>query len=428
MPRGPLLPLLTVNLVGAMGFSIVLPFLVFLVTRWGGNALVYGVMGATYSAFQLVGAPVLGRWSDRVGRRKILLLSQAGTFLSWGILLVALFLPVTALAAVESPVLGRFTLTLPLLVLFLARAADGLTGGNVSVANAYLADISDAGDRSANFGKMSAAANLGFILGPALAGLLGALGDGELYPVLAALAISGVAIWIIAFRLPESRPCALGRDPEPPNLRKTFGQEQKPCFQVTEGAGLSPGGAFRLPGVGLLLVLYFLVFLGFNVFYIAFPVHAASGLSWSVTRTGVFFAVLGFFMAVVQGPVLSRLGPRVEDRTLVRAGSLILAASFGCFTVSHDAALYAGAALLALGNGIMWPSVMSLLAEAAGTRFQGAVQGVAGSLGAVASIAGLLAGGLLYGILGARVFLVSGAVILVVFLAALTLKQAPRPE
>ncbi|MDH3691775.1 MAG: MFS transporter, partial [Gammaproteobacteria bacterium] len=92
-----LLPILSVNFVGTLGFSIVLPFLVFLVTKWGGNALIYGLLGATYSAFQLIGAPILGRWSDRYGRRKILLLSQLGTLLSWMIFLGAFLLPENAL-------------------------------------------------------------------------------------------------------------------------------------------------------------------------------------------------------------------------------------------------------------------------------------------------------------------------------------------
>ena len=143
-------PILSVNFVGTLGFSIVLPFLVFLVTKWGGNALIYGIMGATYSFFQLIGAPILGKWSDKIGRRKVLLLSQTGTLLSWVILLIAFFLPVNNLLSVNSTLLGEFTLTLPLLVLFLARAADGITGGNVSVANAYLADISSDDNRNAN--------------------------------------------------------------------------------------------------------------------------------------------------------------------------------------------------------------------------------------------------------------------------------------
>ncbi|MHB8744236.1 MAG: MFS transporter, partial [Sulfuricaulis sp.] len=162
-----LYPILAVNFVGTLGFSIVLPFLVYLVTKLGGNALVYGVMGATYSFFQLLGAPVLGHLSDRYGRRRILLLSQVGTLVSWGIFLVALWLPVRPWFEVHSALLGVFMLTVPLIVLFFARALDGITGGNVSVANAYLADISDDTNRSANFGKMAVSANLGFILGPA---------------------------------------------------------------------------------------------------------------------------------------------------------------------------------------------------------------------------------------------------------------------
>ena len=131
-----LFPLLVVNFIGTVGFSLVLPFLVFLVTDWGGNAFVYGVAGATYSSFQLVGAPVLGRWSDRYGRRKILLLSQAGTLVSWLVFLAAFGLPRTELFRFDSSVSGAFVVTLPLVVLLLARAMDGLTGGNVSIANA----------------------------------------------------------------------------------------------------------------------------------------------------------------------------------------------------------------------------------------------------------------------------------------------------
>ena len=149
-----LLPILSVNFVGTLGFSIVLPFLVFLVTKWGGNALVFGLIGATYSIFQLIGAPILGRWSDKYGRRKILLLSQIGTLLSWAIFLLAFFLPVRIISEIDSTLFGQFSLTLPLVILFVARAADGITGGNVSVANAYLADITSEADRSKNFGRM----------------------------------------------------------------------------------------------------------------------------------------------------------------------------------------------------------------------------------------------------------------------------------
>ena len=109
-----LLPILAVNFIGTLGFSIVLPFLVFLVNRLGGNAFIYGLASSMYPAFQLIGAPILGRWSDIYGRKKILFLSQLGTLLSWIVFLGALFLPVVSLFKIDSRVLGAFTVTLPL--------------------------------------------------------------------------------------------------------------------------------------------------------------------------------------------------------------------------------------------------------------------------------------------------------------------------
>ena len=411
-------PILAVNFAGTLGFSIVLPFLVYLVTRLGGNALVYGIMGATYSFFQLLGAPVLGRWSDRYGRRRILLLSQIGTFVSWGIFLVALRLPVKPLLEVHSSWLGAFTFTVPLLVLFFARALDGITGGNVSVANAYLADISDDSNRSTNYGRMSVSANLGFILGPAIAGVLGALATGERLPVLAAFVISLVASLMIALWLPEAEPCALNADPERPSVRKILGQDHKPCFQLAAAPKPSTREILALPSVARLLALHFLVYLAFNLFYVSFPVYAATSIHWSLAKTGVFFSAMGFMMALVQGPVLTRASKIWSDRTLVLGGSLALAASFPFFGATHATTLYVGTALLALGNGVMWPSLLSILAKTAGRSVQGAVQGFASSIAAVASIVGLLAGGLLYSLMGAHVFFISAALTALTFVLA----------
>ncbi len=155
--HGQVFPILLVNFIGTLGFSIVLPFLVFLVRDFGGSAIVYGVLGATYSAFQLIGAPILGKWSDVYGRKKILLLSNFGTLIGWIFFLIALFLPVEKLT-LDTVLFGSIVISLPLLVLFFARAIDGITGGNISVANAYLADISSDETRSRNFGKMAISA------------------------------------------------------------------------------------------------------------------------------------------------------------------------------------------------------------------------------------------------------------------------------
>lgn len=410
--RISLLPVLSVNFVGTLGFSIVVPFLVFLVTRWGGNAFVYGLIGATYSAFQLIGAPILGRWSDKYGRRKILLLSQLGTLVSWLIFLIAFFVPERVIDDIDSTTLGQFTLTLPLALLFLARAADGITGGNVSVANAYLADITDEEDRSKNFGKMALSGNLGFVLGPALAGLLGATMLGEILPVVVALLISIVATLIIMFGLKEFDPCVITRNPTPRNMRKVFGQEHKECFSIRDSEQAGFRTILKLPDVPRLLGVYFLVMLGFSFFYIGFPVHAVKELRWSVTDTGAFFAYLSLAMVLVQGPLLARASKQFPDATLAFAGTLILTTGFISLFWSSMPVIYLAATLIALGNGLMWPSVMAILSNAAGNRHQGAVQGAGGSIGAIASIVGLIAGGLLYNWLGAWVFVLAAFVIL----------------
>ncbi|MEO1449822.1 MAG: MFS transporter, partial [Bacteroidota bacterium] len=148
-------PVLMVNFIGMLGYSIIIPMLVFLVQKFGGNALMYGLLGATYPFFQLIGAPVLGKWSDQIGRRKVLLFSQIGTLLAWLLFILALSLPVTTLAEIGLGGDSALILTLPLIIMFAARALDGLTGGNVSVANAYLSDVSTDENRKGNFGKMA---------------------------------------------------------------------------------------------------------------------------------------------------------------------------------------------------------------------------------------------------------------------------------
>ena len=388
-----LYPILAVNFVGTLGFSIVLPFLIFLVTKFGGNAVIYGIVGATYSASQLIGAPILGRWSDIYGRRKILLLSQLGTLVSWFIFLAALYLPLDEFVKVDSALLGTFTLTLPLIILFFARALDGITGGNVSVANAYLADVTEEDKRNVNFGKMAVSANLGFIIGPALAGILGATSRGETLPVLAALLISVIATLIILLFLKESRPLSIEKNPEVLNVRKVMGQEQKDCYKIECKEDYTFYDILKLKNIAYLLTIYFFVFLGFNFFYIAFQVHAVIVLNWGLSDIGIFFAYVGFMMVLVQGPILKRVSQKYSDTILATMGSFILAISFLFFTSNLVWMLYIGGALLALGNGLMWSSILSIISKASEEKYQGTIQGFAGSAGSMASIIGLVIGG-----------------------------------
>ncbi|MCM1986102.1 MFS transporter [Methanococcoides seepicolus] len=388
-----LFPLLLISFIDALGFGIVIPFLVFLVDQFGGNAIVYGFIGAMYPAFQLIGAPILGRWSDIHGRKKILFITQAGTLFSWIIFLLAFFTPLKTLVTVDSTVLGSFIITIPLLILFIARSFDGLTGGNIAVANAYLADITEEKDRSKNFGKMSISANLGFIIGPALAGLLSITIYKELIPVLAAALISLVGTIVILLYLPESRQC---------KIRTT----KKISFREVIG----------IKNIPYMLLLYFLIFFGFNIFYTAFPLHAVRSLQWTVAEMGIYFSVLGILMIIVQGPTLSRAVKKYADVHLAIAGSVVLGTNFVLLASGNITLTYLAAVFFALGNGIMWPSILSIISKLAGEDHQGAVQGFASSISSLASILGLILGGFFYEIFGGRAFIVAAVIIYTVFL------------
>jgi MFS family permease len=164
--------LYAVAFLSSLGFSIVVPFLVLLVLHFGGNAFVVGTISAAFWAAQLVGSMWLGTLSDRIGRKRVLFRSQLGALAAWAVFLAALCLPAVELARVDRPIIGAFVVTLPLLLIAFARIVDGLFNGSVSVASAYVADIADEMERKLAYGKLGAATNLGFVLGPVISGVI----------------------------------------------------------------------------------------------------------------------------------------------------------------------------------------------------------------------------------------------------------------
>jgi len=202
-----------------------------------------------------------------------------------------------------------------------------------------------------------------------------------------------------------------------------FGQEHKECFKISTPEKISLSTILNVAGVARLLAVYFLVMLGFSFFYIGFPIHAVKELQWSVVDTGTFFAYLSLVMVVVQGPILARASKVFSDGMLAISGTLVLTMGFAGLFWEHLPVIYVAATLIAIGNGLMWPSVMAMLSSAAGDRHQGAVQGTSGSIGAIASIVGLIAGGLLYNWMGAWVFVF--AAILILPVSVLTLRTGP---
>ena len=413
-------PILAVHLFGTLGFSLAIPFLVFIVDDLGGATWTYGLLGATYSAFQLIGAPVLGRWSDRTGRRPVLVASQAGTLAAWLLFLVALSLPVERFVGFAGA-----TLTLPLLLVFAARALDGATGGNISVANAYVADLTRTTPqlRQVAFGRMGMAAGVGFVIGPAAAGLLGGTSWGARLPIAIAAVMAAVTTVAIIVWLREPG----GRCPEgqaaPTAIEAGLNQQAKPCDRAPPPS-LSLATLRRGP-VAAILVATFVIFLGFNFFYVGFPVHAMHAYGWETGQLGIYFAVLSGMMIVAQGPLLTFVSKHLSRQVVFGAGMACLTLSLLSLVLPAGYATYGSAALFALGNGLSWPTFQARVAEVAGDA-QGTIQGAATSASSLASISGLVVGGVLYPALQSGLFLVAAAVFAVVLV--LTPVWFPRAQ
>lgn len=255
---------------------------------------------------------------------------------------------------------------------------------------------------------MGVASNLGFIVGPMFAGLLGGTALGNKLPVMATIVVAAVGLVLIRTRLPETR------------HRRDDDDDQDDSLGLVQALGL--------PGAKVLLPLYFVVFLAFNVFYTAFPVHAAETLEWSPVRMGIFFAVLSGAMVLVQGPLLSWIAPKVAAAYLIVGGNALLAAAFACLISGQPVLTWVCAVLFALGNGLMWPSYLAVLSTLGGSRYQGAIQGHASSMGSAAAIAGLLLGGVLYDALGPTTFVVPSVVILLAGMLSGRISHTTAPE
>src|SRR5512137_2303129 len=273
MKKSPLLPIFLIVFIDLLGFGLILPLLPFYAKSFGANELTIGLLLASYSLMQFLGAPVLGRLSDRYGRRPILLISQLGTFV--GFLMLGF-----------ANGLG---------MLFLSRIVDGVSGGNVSTAQAYIADISDESNRAKNFGLIGAAFGLGFILGPAIGGFLSRFG--YQVPAFAAAGLSLVTILLTFFMLHE-----------PERKAKTR----------TEFSWAALRRAFGHPTIGILLTMVFTFGLAFAMFQTSFALFASARFGFDVQQTALVLTYVGVLSVVMQLVVVKRVVKRLgENRTII---------------------------------------------------------------------------------------------------------------
>jgi MFS transporter, DHA1 family, tetracycline resistance protein len=390
MKNKALLPIFMIVFVDLLGFSLILPLLPYYAKTFGATPLVTGLLVAIYAAAQLVGAPLLGRLSDRYGRRPLLLVSIFGSFL--GFLLLATAEPLSRLA--EGAALQN---NLALGLLFLSRFIDGLTGGNLSIAQAYISDVTDAKSRAQGLGLIGAAFGLGFIIGPAAGGALSQWGYGV--PALAAAGLSLFNFLSVAFRLPES-----------------LSAEKRQAIARQPRAGISPRAlwqALQRPLVGPLLYTRFFFALAFSLFQSIFALYALARFNLNSRDTGLVLTYVGFLAVLVQGLAVGRLTRRLSENRLILAAVGLMAVSFvGWALAPNLPVLLIVLAPTSLAGGVLNTVVNSALTKAVPSVEIGGTLGLASSLESLTRVISPTLGGLLLQNLGPAAPGLFGALVL----------------
>lgn len=336
--------------------TIILPLLPFYAMHFGASDTVVGLLISTYALCQLVAGPVLGSWSDRIGRKPLLILSQLGTFIGFLILANAT----------------------TLWVVFLSRIIDGITAGNLSLAQAYIADVTEPQNRARSFGIIGIAFGIGFLVGPATSGFLSQYG--YQYPIYAAAALSACSVICTMVLLPKAQPHEAGDVAGPGGKR----------------LGLLDWGRyaeyFSRPGLGKLLWEFFFFAFPFSLFMGGFALFAAQRYTWNghpvgAKEVGYIFAYAGFLGIILQGGLIGRLVKKFGERALVRTGFLSAGVGYALGGLTRTIPQVGGAVTVSsYGMGVLRPSITALITHKAGRHEQGVVLGLTQSITALSSV------------------------------------------
>lgn len=376
-----------------LGVGILVPVLPYIVREFRSDALTVGLLSLTFAAAQFIASPVLGALADRHGRRPVLLLSVLGTGVGY-------FL---------------FGAGKALWLLYLARLLDGFTGGNVSTAQAYIADVSPVEDRAKNFGLIGAAFGLGFVLGPAIGGLLSQWSLRA--PAFAAGGLSLVTVTLGYLALPESLP------PE---------RRAHTPLRLTDLDPLGHlGAALRRPGLGRLFLAFFAMSLAMAGLQSNFAVYTHARFGLGPQGNAVLFTVVGTVSIVVQGGLLRRISTAGHEGRIAVGGLACMAAGFAATAFAPGLGwLYPAIVVLAFGSAAAGPMLTGEVSHSVGPTEQGWVLGSMQSVASLARIVGPAWAGLAFDHVGPRAPYWSGALWVLAGLVAagVSFRPADRPS
>lgn len=349
-----LIPILGITFVDIIGFSMLIPMLPYFVTHFGASPVVVGLLFATFSFCQLVSAPLWGNISDRIGRKAVLVTSQIGATIGWAMLAFA-------------PTIGW---------VFIARVIEGVSGGNIGITQAYVADLVAAKDRARAFGLISATFGAGMVFGPVIGGVL-FLKYGFATPFLTAAGLQFVTLLLTLFFVPESR-----------------SREQRERVGLREALDV-----VRKPELARILAQKLALSLGLYGWYSVSALYLQRQLNFTLAKTDFFFATFAAISVVMNAGVVGGVSRRSGDRRMSNIGLACLVVAFVLLAFVHSiGALAASIALFAFGSALAQNGITALISNAAKDREQGTVLSVGSSLD---SLAGIIAPPLSTGLLGA---------------------------
>ena len=398
--RSPLVIIFITIFIDLIGFGIVIPVLPLYAERYHASETVIGLMLASYSMMQFIFAPILGRLSDRVGRRPVLLLSLIGTSLGFLLMGFAHRMPFGV---------ALFGLLPVIIWLFLARIIDGISGGNISTAQAYIADVTPPDERAKGMGLIGAAFGLGFIFGPAIGGLMSHFSPEA--PFFFAAGLAALNATALYFLLPESL------SPE----HRHEARHRTRLQQILEQAG-----SWQLKAV---FATYFFATVAFAMLTATYALFASHRFHFDAVHTGYMFTYVGVVGAIIQGGLLGKLVKTFGEKTLAVAGTVIFAAALFALPLAATLPMLLIASTgIAIGNSLVTPTLISLASKSVPPTFQGRILGAMASVASLARIIGPVLGGFLLGrdaepdvLYGKTVYWVSGAIMIIALALAVSL-------
>lgn len=421
-----------------LGFGIMLPNLQLYGKRFGITSYVtLTLMGAIYSVFQFLFSPILGRWSDRIGRRPVLLLCQAGTLIGFLLLFVAHWFENGA---------GGGQATIGIILIFASRILDGITGGNISVAAACIADVTTPETRAKGMGIIGAAFGIGFVFGPAMGGLVARWAGLEWVPIASAF-FSLTCLTLTYFLLPETLD-PNNRVPTSELRRYTLSGLFKPLFRPVIGAMIAMAFINGIGFAGMEQTYSLLVYKRqFEPQYGALPedLQAASDRAGELAGfyTGMLLLLVGIIIAAVQGFLIHRLTRKFGEARLVITGPILIA--IGLYTIAIDlprllpslpwwSGFAIGSTFMALGASLFNPSIQSLVSRHTPAHEQGEIMGDFQGMASLARAIGPILAGILFQYVaagtiyqGAAPYYVSATLSLLVAIWAFSLRHRLRP-